>query len=492
MSPTLAALPLAWALALQAPPTTPAARCVRGAADACREVGRSLLLADPGAHGPAARLGVAHVTLACEMSDAPACADLGAFHAVGRGVAWDAGRAAALSRRACEGGVGAACSNWAVLEAEEAGGLATAAGARAAHELTRRFRTACDAGAPEGCLDLAAALTAGAAGGARDPDGAARALARGCDLGLGLACHRLALLRPDDARAGETRARACRAAIAPACEAAGLPVPAAGVGTPSPRLVEDVASLALAIPGGGGVHPADLAARPERRPAPSEPPATPAAIQARVPERLRARLGLDGAPGGAAPDAAVELLLPARKLELGQCLDVARAEPLAATRLAVAFVVEADGRAGAVRAAADPADPGVEACAAEVAAAWEFPAGDAPVGPFAVVMDLEPLPDGASPVYPGPSGLRPAPREPGCIEAAVRLPDGALTKSVTLKLAVTPDGRAALIHALTPVPEAVVAAVAEAARACRWTPGAGPGGRPAPVWTTVTVRVGSR
>jgi hypothetical protein len=453
---------------------------------------------------------------ACELGDPPACADLGALHALGRGVAWDAARATALSRRACDAGVAYACANLGVLLAEEAGGLK---GGRLGLEVARRFRTACDAGAPEGCLDLAVALEEGAggtepgvgprrpfdrlrAGGAGAPpprtpdaDGAAKALRRSCDLGLGLACHRLALARPADPGTGDLLARACAAAIAPACQAAKLPVPPAGVTTPSPRLVEDPRSLALGIPGAGGFHPADLTARPPLRAAAgSGAPAPSPSVQALVPEGLRARVGLEGAPAAAGPDAAVELLLPSRRLELAQCLDVARAAPRAGARLVVVFLVEADGRTGAVRAAAEPHEPGLEACAAGVAGDWEFPIGEGRSGPFAAVLDVEALPGGVAPVYPGASGLRPAPRNPACLAAPMQVAEGVAvaTRSVTLKLAVDPSGRAVLVQPLTPAPEAVMAAAVHAVRSCAWSPGTGPDGRPAPVWITATVTVGGR
>jgi len=460
MPAPLSLLPIVWAAAVAAAaPPALASRCGRGAADACRESGRALLSAGPGAE---ARLGTAYVALACEMGDAPACAHLGALHAVGRGVSFDSARATALSRRACEAGVGFACSNWAVLVSEDAGGLSRIAGTPQATELIRKLRTACEAGAPEGCLDLAAALDSGAAGRA-DQDGAAVALMRACDAGLAIACHRLALVWTAELTAGPLRARACRAAIAPACEVAGLPVPAPGPSTPSPQLVEDPGSLALAIPGAGGVHPADLAAR--------------------------AGVGSTVSPEQAAADPAVELLLPARRVELAQCLDVARAAPRKPARLELSFVVEADGRTGAVRATSEPSEPALEGCAAEVAQAWEFPSGAGRAGPFVVRLELEPFPGGVLPAYPGAAGLRAAPREPGCVAAALKLPPDTFSGAITVKLAVDPEGRASLVQALTPAPEAAVAAVSQAIRSCPWTPGAS-GGRPVPVWTTFTLRVG--
>jgi hypothetical protein len=482
-----AVLSLAAGVALGSAPPSQVARCQRGGADACREVGRALLLGEAGRPGTQARLGVAHVMLACELSDPPACADLGALHALGRGVAWDGPRAIALSRRACDAGVAYACANLGVLLAEEAGGLG---GGQPGLEVTRRFRTACDGGAPEGCLDLAVALSAGAAG-ARDPDGAARALRRGCALGLALACHRLALALPAGEDRGDLLARACRAAVAPACQAAGLPVPAASVQTPAPRLVEEPASLALGIPGAGGFDPADLTPRTAPRTATGSLAPSPA-VQAMVPPALRSRVGLDGPTGEAGPDAAIELLLPSRRLELSQCLDVPRAAPRSGARLAVSFLVEPDGRPGAVRAATSPAEPGVEACAAGVAAEWQFPIGSGRSGPFAVVVDLEALPGGVAPVYSGSSGLRPAPRDPTCLAAPAPPSEGTpvAARSVTLKLAVDPAGRAVLVHALTPAPWPAIAAAVEAVRGCAWAPGTGPDGRPAPVWTTATVTVG--
>ena len=467
----------------------PAVRCAEGAADACREVGRALVVS---AQADRIRLGAAHVTLACDLGDAPSCGDLGALHALGRGVVYDAERAIALSRRACDAGVGLACSNLAVLLVEEAGGLAPSAGlgagpGRPATEAVRRFRIACDSGAAEGCVDLAAALEAGVgAGSRRDREGAVAALRRACDLGLAIGCHRLALLTAATGPA----AVACRAAIAPACEVAGLPVPAPGAATPSPRLVSDPGALVLGLPGAGGFHPADLAARETPSPSGPEALAPSAAVAASVPAALRPRLALDGPTTPAPPDAAVSLLLPARKVELGQCLEVPRSAPRERVRLAVAFAVEPDGRTSGVRTASLPAEPEVEACAAALAGAWEFPIAGRTLGPFAVAYELEPLPGGEAPGYAGPEDLRPAPRDPGCLARA--LPVGGPVRTVSLKLAVDAGGRASLVHPLSLAPEALLAAAAEAVRACPWSPGTGAGGRPTLLWTTVTVPIGSR
>jgi hypothetical protein len=61
-----------------------------------------------------------------------------------------------------------------------------------------------------------------------------------------------------------------------------------------------------------------------------------------------------------------------------------------------------------------------------------------------------------------------------------------------VKLAVGPDGAPGLVHALAPVPDPILDAVAAAVRRCAWSPGAGEDGRPAAVWTTLTVRIEAR
>ena len=506
MSPAVAlrsALLAAAALASQPPAVhgsvdaALAARCGEGAGDACREVGRALVVSGAAER---IRLGAAHVTLACDLGDAPACGDLGVLHAIGRGVVYDAERATGLSRRACDAGVGLACSNLAVLQIEEAGGLVPSTGlgagpstglgagsGRPATEAVRRFRVACDSGAAEGCVDQAAALEAGAGpGGRRDRESAVAALHRACDLGLAIGCHRLALLTGATGPA----ALACRAAIAGACSAAGLPVPPPGAATPSPRLVSDPGALVLGVPGTGGFHPADLEAREPPRPSGEAALAPSSAVVASVPEALRPRLALDGPTSGAPPDPAVVLLLPARRVELGQCLEVPRSSPRELVRLAVAFAVEPDGRTSGIRAASLPDEHEAEACAAALAGGWEFPLADRALGPFAVEYDLEPLPEGAAPGYAGPGALRPAPKDAACLARARG--GGGTGRTVSLKLAVDAGGRASLVHALSPAPEALVAAAAEAVRACPWSPGTGADGRPALLWTTVAVPVGSR
>jgi len=66
------------------------------------------------------------------------------------------------------------------------------------------------------------------------------------------------------------------------------------------------------------------------------------------------------------------------------------------------------------------------------------------------------------------------------------------TGSVTVKLAVDGAGAPALLHAVTPVPDAIVIAVGEAVRRCAWSPGADSDGRLAPLWVTLTVKLDGR
>jgi TPR repeat protein len=447
---------------------------------------------------------------ACEIGDPAACSDLAVCYALGRGVAQSDERAAALARRACEQGAAVACSNHGALLAEGAGGGApephsTGSGqapeARSAR-IVRLFRTACDAGAPEGCTNLATALEAGTLA-VRDVRAAARAFRRACDAGFALACHRLALLVADradvapDLGATQLESRACRAGIAPACFAVSERTPAEGPRTPAARLVDDRRSHLVGIPGMGGFSPGELSAVREKgaRRTLGDVRRPPQELAAAVPPAQRGRLGVDLAPRPAeASDPAVELLVALRRQQLGQCYEAPRAAGRAAVDAYATFFVTADGRPLDVRAATSPADPALDACVAEVVAAWEFPASPGGVeGPYLVRQAYAPAPEPA-PAYAVPGSLRPALRDPGCVERELRVPPelrGA-TGSVTVKLAVDPAGAPALLHAVAPAPDALLAAVGDAVARCRWSPGADGDGRPASLWVTLTVKIDGR
>jgi hypothetical protein len=473
------------------------ARCARGYGVACRDLGRARLA---GEAEPDDRLAAALLMKGCEIGDPGACGDLGVLHALGRGVPQSDDRAAALSRRACEQGSALACANHGVLSAE---GAAAAEGGLAPSEdggrILRGFRLACDAGAPEGCVNLGTALDHGIAV-RRDPAAAARAYRRGCDAGAGLACQRLAMLaaeRPAAAPGADPAAllaRACRAGVPAACEAAGLEPPPPSPRFPAPLLGEEPASFVLGLPGTGGFHVGDLAPAPLRGPGAGGARPSPAVL-AQVPPALRARVFADPTPREGAPgDAAVELLAGFRRYQLGACLAAPRAAPGAADGW-VSFRVNADGGAHDVRAATDPADPDLEACLVEIAQSWEFPvAGPGGAGPWVLRHAFEPAPGGGTPALAGPGYLRPAPRDPGCLEKRLRLPTGYedAAGAAMVKLAVDGSGSPVLVHALTPVPDPVLVAVREAAARCEWVPGADESGRKVALWLTVPVRLDRR
>lgn len=479
-----------------------AARCSRGFAADCRDLGRARISRDSAERDD--RLGAALLMQACELGDPAGCADLGVCYALGRGLAQSDERAAALSRRSCEQGAAVACSNQGALLAA---GAAPAAGAPETPEarsarIVWLFRTACEAGVPEGCTNLGTALEAGSLA-IRDVRGAARAYRKACDAGFALACHRLALLvgeRPEaapDLTATQLEARACRAAIAPACLAVSEKAPAEGRGTPAARLVDERRSFALGVPGMGGFSPEELSAvrvqGPKRTLEDVRQP--PEALVAKVPAALRAKLGIDLAPRPVASwDPAVETLIALRRTQLGQCYEAPRAARGQITESYATFFVDADGRPLRVRAATAPADPPLEKCVSELVAGWEFPASPSGVeGPYLVRYDLEPAP-AVAPAYAGPGSLRPALRDPACVERVLRVPAEyrGSAGSVTVKLAVDGTGGPGLVHALTPVPDELLAAVAEAVRRCPWSPGADSDGRPASLWVTLTVKLDAR
>jgi uncharacterized protein len=480
-----------------------AARCELGLAADCRTLGRLHLLGD----GVAAddRLGAALATKACELGDPGGCGDLGVLYAIGRAVPQSDARAGALSRRACESGAALACSNEGALLAEGAVG-APAGGTGRAEEppgvrAVRLFRRACDAGVPEGCLNLATALEAGRLA-SHDVPAAARAARRACEGGLPLACHRLALLvseRPElapELSATALEARACGAAVAPACQAANERPPAPGPRTPGPRLVDDRASFALGIPGGGGVHPADLAAvTGGRRPTLEEARRPTASLQAAVAPALRTRLRVNrtARPDGP-PDRAVELLAELRAPLLGACLASPRAVAGAVDVQAV-FLVDGDGRAADLEVAGLPADAELEACVREAVSTWEFPvAPDGLSGPYLVRHVFEPAPAGGPPAIAEAGWVRPALREPGCVERNLSVPAAYRGASGTavVRVAIDGAGSPALVHPLAPLAAPILAGVVDAVGRCAWSPGADPAGRRGVMWTTLVVKLGAR
>lgn len=480
-------------------PGLASARCERGFAADCRALGRARLLGSGVARDD--RLGAALATKACELGDPAGCGDLGVLYALGRALPQSDVRADALSRRACESGAALACSNLGALIAAGAAGEPEAGSAHAGEpaplRALRLFRMACEAGVPEGCLNLGTALEEGRLDtGALS--GAVRAYRRACDAGLGLACHRLALLIGErtEAAAGLSsvalEARACGAAIEPACLAVNGPTPLPGPRTPGSRLLAERTSFALGIPGAGGFHPGELApVAGGRKRTLEEARRPPAALQASVAPALRGPLGIDGDARPDEPaDPAVELLVELRRGLLGQCAAVPRAAAGGVEALAV-FLVDGDGRVAMPRVATLPADAALDACILEQVSSWEFPAAaDGLGGPYLVRHRFEPSPAPAA--LAGPGWLRPALRDPHCVERTLEVPEGygGGSAAATVRLAVDGAGVASQVHPLAPLPEQVLAAVAEAVRRCAWRPGADPDGRIVPEWTTLTVSLG--
>lgn len=492
------ALALALLLAGSDEPTL-AVHCARGFAADCRELGRAQLVGGAGSRDD--RLAAAYLTRSCELGEPAACGDLGVLYAIGLGLPQSDDRSVALSRRACDQGTAHACSNLGALLAEGVGGPVER-GPGEDHAV-RYFRKACDAGIAEGCTNLAAALEAGRLG-PRDVRAAARALRRACESGFPLACHRLAGLVYESADLAPEltvkalATRACQGGVAPACASLGEKLPPSGGRAPAARLLEDPRAFVLGIPGTGGFTPGELATRPPsaRRHTLGELRRAPQAFLAAVPEPLRPRLGLDGPPSPALPpvDPAIEGLLAFRRGQLLACYEATRAAPASRAEVHAVLFVDGDGRAADVKVASAPADGPLEECVRGAIEAWEFPASDEGfAGPFLVAQTFEAAP-GPAPAYAGPGFLRPALRDPACVDRALRVPAElrGSAGAVAVKLAVDAAGKPGLVHALSPVPDALVAAVAQAVRSCPWKAGGDGDGRPIALWTTLTVRVEAR
>jgi TPR repeat protein len=505
------ALALALALSLAAPMSSPpaaldeaalAARCARGFPVECRDLGRAHLAGEAVPRDD--RLAAAYLTQACEMGDPAACSDLSVLYAIGRGLPQSDERATALARRACEQGAAVACSNQGALWAEGVGEAPpAAAGGDPGAAMIRLFRKACDAGVPEGCANLGTAYEGGRLA-VRDVKAAARGFRKACDAGLAVACQRLSALlqeRADaapDLTATALATRACHAGIAPACYAVSERMRPTSARTPAARLVDEPRTFVLGIPGTGGFSPGELSGRggrgrPKRALADVRRP--PEAIRAAVPEELRPRLAVDAPPApAAAGDRAVELLVALRRPLLGQCYEAPRTHAAERTEAYATLFLDGDGRPADVRVASQPADPGLEDCIRGLVEAWEFPASDeGHSGPFLVRRAFDAAP-GPAAEYAGPGYLRPALRDPACVDRALALPGEyrGSTGTVAVKLRVDAAGKPGLVHPLTPVPEEIVSAIAAAVGTCRWSAGGDGDGRPAPLWTTLTVKLDAR
>jgi hypothetical protein len=483
----------------QAAPLHWKARCELGFAVDCRKLGRALL------HGAGVarddRLGAAYLVKGCEMAEPASCSDLGVLTILGRGVAQSDAGGGALTRRACDAGYALACSNLGTLTVEGVNKLTLRPEdeGEGGGQIIRSFQTACDAGALEGCLNLGTARQGGVLV-RTDLEGATEAFQRACGGGLAIACHRLALLVREEPMIAATgldptgpERKACQAGIAPACRDPGqLPGPL-GAQTPSSRLVADRTSYALGIPGAGGLHPIDLS--PQQGGARHARGQLPAAQVAGLPASLRAKLQLEGPAADVTQgDEAVELLVALRRPQLSSCLERERSQP-AATALAATFLLDAGGRPVDQRTASETGDAGLEGCVQELIQGWSFPVPPGGgSGPHLVRIDFEAAPPGPAPGYATPGGLRAALKEPGCVERMLRLPESArgAVKAVTVKLAVDLAGRPFYVHALTPAPEPVVAAIGAAVRACAFTPGVDETGHPASLWLTLTVKLDGR
>lgn len=489
------------ALKSEVDPAELAGRCSRGYSTACRELGRAHFLGDGVEQDD--RMAAALLTKACEMGDPGGCGELAVLYAVGRGLRQSDERSAALSRRACEQGFALGCSNMGALVAEgaaDAGLRPEEEAAGPGSRIMRYFKTACDAGAPEGCLNLGAEHESGKHA-ERDLAAAARHYRRACDLSQPVACYRLSLLvgekpalMPDLAATLLAR-RACRGGVRPACDTAGESATLPPGRAPADRLVVLRDSFALGFPGSGGFHPAELSrgkAATQRvsleaasRPTPS--------VKLSAPPAVRNRLGFDVEPRAVDQgDLPVELLIALRRQQLGQCYEQARSNPSTRAELFLAFAVDADGKPARTRAAAEPSDPLLEVCGIDLAATWEFPVPRSGVsGPFLVRYAFEPAPPGPPPAFAGRGFLRPAARAPGCVEASLKVPPDfrGTVGSLTVKFAVDGSGAPVLYHPLTPAPDSIVAAVGEAIRKCEWSPGADSNGRSVPLWLTLPVRI---
>ena len=139
---------------------------------------------------------------ACVKGDAEACRNLGVLYAEGTGVARDPVRALALYGQACDRGNAAACNNLGLVLLQGHGVQPDPVAAR------RWFGKACDEKSLLGCRNLGLTLVRGE-GGDKDPAAALAVFQKTCDDGLVLACTNAAQVHA----AGEGVARDLGAAV---------------------------------------------------------------------------------------------------------------------------------------------------------------------------------------------------------------------------------------------------------------------------------------
>jgi TPR repeat protein len=160
-------------------------RCGAGGRDACFEVG--LAYGDGRGRRRAPRRARVFFDRACRRGHGKACRRIGLLHYRGRGVVRNRSLAGRFFVRGCKLGSALACSNAGFLYRHGRG--VTVSHRRA----LRYFARACSRGRASSCTAAGEIAASGSGSVRRDQSRAAGLFARGCHLGDGLACHRLAI-----------------------------------------------------------------------------------------------------------------------------------------------------------------------------------------------------------------------------------------------------------------------------------------------------------
>jgi hypothetical protein len=95
-----------------------------------------------------------------------------------------------------------------------------------------------------------------------------------------------------------------------------------------------------------------------------------------------------------------------------------------------------------------------------------------------------------APVYATSGYTKPAEVQRGCVGSSVRFPValGGFSGPVSTRFAVELDGSTSRFEALSDTPEQVAAAIAQAVKGCRFTPGRDPKGAPVVAWLILPLR----
>jgi TPR repeat protein len=198
--------------------------CAAGHGPSCTRLGMTL---EQVKGGPSDEVKAAALfKKACDGGDMRGCVQLGVFHDRGMGgIPRDAGHAVRLFKQACDGRALVGCAHLGRMHEKGEGGLS-----RDEARAVELYQQACTGGELRGCRGLGTMFAAGQGGLAKDDTKAAALFKQACDGGESIGCNDLALLvsagrgglTKDDAKASELYRKACDGGALGACSDLGV------------------------------------------------------------------------------------------------------------------------------------------------------------------------------------------------------------------------------------------------------------------------------